>query len=71
LALPVALSRNRFFVPLWVFCFGIVPILYPDSSVYAKPPILELPGRLAKGVSRDSVNFTCLKILILCHSSIR
>ena len=32
MALPVADKRNRFFVPLWVFIFGIAsPIQVPGS----------------------------------------
>src|SRR6185369_2218000 len=35
LALPLAVRRNRFLVPLWVFCFGISGARYWQMSLAA------------------------------------
>ena len=35
-AWPLAVRRNRFFVPLWVFCLGIVSLLENEKTYAGK-----------------------------------
>src|SRR3954462_14987206 len=48
--LPLAVRRNRFFVPLWVFCLGIAKIQTDQFFVGWNPPIYRFGGRLGREV---------------------
>ena len=58
LALPVAVSRNRFFVPLWVFCFGMVFLYVYGRRKIGKRAILGSALRAEKGELRISRELT-------------